>query len=168
MKLALSISLMLFMTTNFYNCSSAQKLQKETPFTVDNCYFQKWVAGVKDGGSGSNLFIILKEEIPDHIKLDSVYFMEKVSKLQVQSDNPKIYVGRFKSEINQKRDVIMSNDPNAEYGNELPFKKQTIPFELGDNECVISYSENNQIKYFKIENVVEKQALYYPSAPPKK
>ena len=61
----------------------------------------------------------------------------------------------------------MSNKPNAEYGNELPIKRETIPFKLNHDECVISYKENKVVKYFKVQDLTERQMEQFSSASPK-
>lgn len=166
MKHLSSIALFL-MFLNLTNCSTAQKLQQNIPFTIDNVYNQHWVAGVKNGGSGDNLFIVLKDDLPKSIQLDSVYFKRKVAKLEVNTSNTKIFMGRFQTDANKTQDIVMDSDHRQEYGNKLVIKKQTIPFELNDNECVIGYKKQEKIKYFKIENVLEKQIEYLPTVPPK-
>ena len=168
MKLITNALLMLIIMTGFSQCSSAQKLQKEAPVKFGTAYYQHWVAGVQGGGSGINLFIETEGTLKENIQLDSVYFRGMVAKFQVKPNNPSLFIGRFSLKANQKRDIIMSSKPKAEYSNELPKLKTEIPFDLKDNECVVSYKEGDKMKYFKIENVVEKQPQYYPSAPPKK
>ena len=154
--------------TSFSQCSSAQKLQKEAPVKFGNAYYQHWVAGVQGGGSGIILFIPTENSSLKNIQLDSVYFKGKASKLEFKPNNPSLFIGRFSTKGNQRKDVIMSNKPYAEYGNEVPKEMTKIPFELKENECVVSYKEGDKTKYFKIENIVKKQPQYYPSAPPKK
>jgi len=168
MKLITNVFLMVIVMTSFSQCSSAQKLQKEAPVKLGTAYYQYWVAGIQGGGSGINLFIPTENPSLKNIHLDSVYFRGKVSKLEFKPNNPSLFIGRFTSLGNQRKDIIMSNKPNAEYGNELPKLKEKIPFDLKENECVVSYIEDDKIKYFQIENIVEKQPELYPSAPPKK
>ena len=168
MKLITNVFLMIIIMTSFSHCSSAQKLQKEAPVTIGKVYYQHWVAGIQSGGSGVNLFIPVKESLTEDVQLDSVFFKGKVSKLEVKPTNPNLFIGRFSTSGNQKKDIIMSDKPNAEYVNEGPKKKPKIPFELKENECVVSYIEANKTKYFKVENIIEKQPQLYPSAPPKK
>lgn len=158
---------MILIMTSFSHCSSAQKLQEKAPFELNNAYFQQWVAGIKGGGSGLNLFIPLKEDLPKKILLDSVYFRGEATKLEAKLDNSRLFVGSFDSESNQKEDIIMSNEPHAEYGNKPPKLKSKIPYELKGNECVVSYIEGKRVKYFKIENVVEKQIIQFPGVKPK-
>ena len=147
------------------NCSSAQKLQNKTPGDFGEVYFQKWTAGVQGGGSGINLFISLKDS---SVKLDSVFFRGKVAKLETKPNNPELYIGRFDTKFNQPKDIILSSDMNEEANNKLPQKPSEYPFDLDENECVVSYNENNQTTYYKLSHVKEKQALNYPSAPPNK
>ena len=168
MKYLANLILFTFVLTCFTQCSSAQKLEKEIPFKIGSAYFQNWVAGIEGGGSGINIFIPIEGKSQDRIELDSVYFRGKASKLETKPNNPDLFIGRFSTVFNQKRDLIMSNKPNAEYGNEAQKINIKIPFDLKDDECVVSYKEGNKIKYFRIVNVVEKRPVQYPSAPPNK
>ena len=168
MKYLANLILFTFVLTCFTQCSSAQKLEKEIPFKIGSSYFQNWVAGVEGGGSGINIFITVEDLSQDKIELDSVYFRGKASKLETKPNNSDLFIGRFSTAFNQKRDLIMSNKPNAEYGNEAPKINIKIPFDLEDDESVVSYKEGNKTKYFRIVNVVEKRPVQYPSAPPNK
>ena len=40
-----------------------------------------------------------------------------------------------------------------------------IPFELNDDECVISYFVGNKTKYFKLKNIEERQSDKIPMSP---
>ena len=166
MKLILNIFFAITLVILFSQCSSAQKLQETTPFLVDQIYSQKWIAGVQGGGSGINLFLKLADT-NHNVVLDSAYFRGKAVKFESNSvDN--YYIGRFSTSFNKKQDVILSDEPNGEFGNEAPIIPKKIPFNLNDNESVISYKENNKTKYFKIEKITEKRIVSYPSAPPNK
>ena len=46
-------------------------------------------------------------------------------------------------------------------------RKDTSPFKLTQNECVISYSVNGKRLYYKISNLKKGESIAYPSAPPK-
>lgn len=162
----ISYSLLIFIVTaSFSQCSSAQKLQDQAPLKIGQVYYQKWIAGVQGGGSGINIFIPTGNS---SVKLDSVYFRGKVAKLETKPQAETLYIGRFKSDLNQRKDIIMSNEPNAEYGNSIPKPTKNIPFELKENECVISYIQGDKTKYFIIKNIAEKEMIPYPSAPPNK
>jgi uncharacterized protein YozE (UPF0346 family) len=166
---------MLFLLASFSNCSSTKQANnkqankigmhnfQETPsFTLGETSYKYWTAGVKGGGSGINV-LILVEENKDNVVFDVIYFRGMQSKFEAIKTG---YVANFRTKANQREDIIMSTNKNAEYGNEIA-DKATFPFQLKDNECVISYIEDNTTKYFKIENLVEKPRDEYPSAPPK-
>jgi len=148
----------------FSQCSSAQKLQENMPFNIDEVYSQKWIAGVQGGGSGINVFLKLKDN-NHNVVFDSIYFRGKGAKLETNPDR-NFCVGRFSTPFNKKQDVILSDKPKGEFGNEAPIIPKKPPFDLKDSECVISYKENNSTKYFKIEKIKEKQMVSYPSPPP--
>ena len=156
-----SIALLTIMTS-FSQCSSSQKLQEKAPATFGDVYFQRWNAGIQGGGSGINLFIPVTD---NNVVLDSVYFRGKSAKLETKTTDTSLYIGRFKTEFNQPKDIVMSSNPLDEYNNPLPIQKEKIPFILKGSECVVSYKDGQTTKYFKIENIIEKEAINYPSAP---
>lgn len=168
MKTLKSFTILFSTICLFTSCSTAQKLQQEPPFHIENVYSQKWVAGIEGGGSGINLFIPISKEISQNIELDSVYFRGKGVKLELIKGEKPMYIGRFETDFNQKKDIIMSSDPNEEYGNEVLPMNNKIPFKLEDTECVVSFKDQGDIKYFKIENITEKPNQNYPSAPSNK
>lgn len=161
-----SLIILPFIMFSFSQCSSQKKLQKEAPLQFEGAYCQTWIGGLEGAGSGINIFIPAKAMPNANIELDSVYFRGKSAKLTTKPQNNFLFIGRFSTAINQKKDIIMSADGKQEFGNEMPIIPEKIPFELKEDECVISYKEGNKTKYFKINNIVEKKAEYYPSAPP--
>lgn len=157
--------LMLLGILSFSKCASIQKLDKALPLDIGEVYYQHWVSGVQGGGSGFNIFIPITAN-PKNIMLDSVYFKENQAKLEYRNNT--VFIGRFKTLANQKQDIIMSNEPFAEYGNMVPETPKKIPFELKEDECVVSYLEAGKAKYFKIKKIKRKDSKLYQSAPPKK
>lgn len=140
-----------------FNCySSKLKLQDKAPIEHTRPYFQEWVAGIKDGGSGINIYfpnLVTK----NNAIIDSVFFRKMKGKLR---NGKASYFATLKKP--KPIDLTMSSDPKSEYGNKLP----KFPFELKNNECVISYIEEGETKYVKIGNLKEKEGEYYPSSPP--
>ena len=154
----MSLFLMLFIIVSFSQCASTLKLQDNLLIEIDNVYYQTWVEGFKGGGKGINVFIPIRSNFND-IFLDSMYFRGKSTKIEYV--NATLAVGRFKTEGNQNQDIIISNEPYAEYGNKVPKIPQKIPFDLKDDECVVSYIDGNKVKYFKIENIVKGKSKPY-------
>lgn len=132
------------------------KLESQGDITTGKVFFQKWVAGQQDGGSGINIYfpeLVNK----NNYTIGNVYFRGMIGQIINGKASP------FASLRFVNKDIIMSSDANAEYGNDMP---KVFPFKLKDNECVISYNTGNEIKYYKIENILEKATQFMPSAPP--
>jgi len=157
-----SLILMLVIMASFSQCSTAQKLQKKAPMELGNTYAQKWVAGVSGGGSGINVFVPVKDNI---VTLDSMFFRGQKVKLEFIDANQSLYVGRFPTEFNQSKDIILSSDMKAESKNKLPKLKGHMPFEMNDDECIITYRNGEKTLYYKISNIKIEQPVHYPSAP---
>lgn len=151
LKNIIVLFLLLFFLVGFYNCSSSKLLEKNLPFELGKAYYQ-------ESNSGMHIFIPMKSN-PKNILLDSAYFKGKQIKLEYK-DN--LFFGIFKTSTIQKQDIIMSNEPYAEYGNKVPNLSDNIQFELKDNECVVRYSEDGLVKYFNIRNIVPKESQGHP------
>ncbi|WP_073083728.1 hypothetical protein [Winogradskyella jejuensis] len=132
------------------------KLQKKAPTTFGDVYCQNWVAGVQGGGSGTNIFIEIKDE---NIVLDSVHFRGKTVKLETKPANPQLFIGRLKSEGNTNQYEVVSTSDQKE-------QMEDFPFRLENDECVVSYKENGKIKYFKLIDIKEKPIEALPLSAP--
>jgi hypothetical protein len=145
--------------SSFSQCSSAQKLQAEAPTTFGDIYCKKQVSGIAEGPASLNIYIEIKDSefIPD-----SVYFRERVVKLERHSQKAELFIGQFMLQSGQKQDIIMSGNSKAEYGNKMPKKPVKIPFELAYDECVVSYKINGKTKYYKLTNVEEIHSIDVP------
>ncbi len=148
-KLPVIIVLTVSCTATLLQCSSSKKRQKEAPFSLGQTYYKQWGTGPT---YGATIFITVNNK-PSQIVLDSVYYKNRGAKLHAEPNNPKSFIGKFNPQVN--KDIIMSSDPKAEYGNTLMQKVQ-LPQALKENECLISYKDNNITKYFTVNNVIEK------------
>lgn len=167
MKLFKQISLfigMLLLIAGFSQCSTAQKLEKTAPFDIKQVYAQKWAAGVQGGGSGINVYIPVEY---NSISLDSMFFRGQKVRLEFIRGEQGLYVGRFLTDSNRNPDIILSSDMKEESKNKLPKFKTDIPFDIDDDECIVTYRKGDKTRYFKISNIKMEQPLHYPSAPPK-
>lgn len=133
-------------------------LTQNTPFTVKSCYCQKWVSGIKEGGSGLNIYAIIND-ISEGVTLKEFYFRGK--SVDVKTSKDLIFKGYYKNDIN--KGVIMDNNSIIEAANTPP---KISPFKLENNEAVLSYDYNNKVYYHKILNIEEKQIIAYPSMAP--
>jgi hypothetical protein len=137
-----------------FQCKTTKQELETPPIKLGKVYYQNWTESIQESGYTVFVPVISNQK---NILLDSIYYREKIANLELTENN--IYVGRFQSSINTKKDIIMSRNPLIEYGNQVPELPKKIPFELEDSSCVISYKEENRTKYFKISNIIEKQTL---------
>ena len=153
----------------FVHCKSSKehvKISNEMSVITKDysvVYFENWIAGIQGGGSGTNLFV--SKSVLNNKKLISAYFRGKVTDFEVLKPSSNFYIARFKGEANLKRDLNMDNDVIKEYGNKTPLASLHFPFELLNDEAVISYLENDIMKYLKLTNISQKESIPYPSAP---
>ncbi|ARV09652.1 hypothetical protein BTO05_08360 [Winogradskyella sp. PC-19] len=139
-------------SVSFSQCASTMELQKEAPTDFGEVYCQSWVAGVKGGGSGTNIFIETKS---NDLVLDSVYFRGKISNLETKPSNKQLFIGRFLSTSNTEK--YNFETASSDKGND-----ENFPFTLNDNECVVSYTVDGKTKYYKIGNIIERQTDALP------
>jgi len=136
------------------------ELSKES---ITDGYYQNWVAGVRGGGSGTDLYI--SKSAVGNKQLVTAYFKEKIVDFDSTVKESNMYIARFKGEANQVYDINMEEDAINEYGNKAPIEKAAFPFKLEPNEAVVSYLDNTTLKYLKLINISKKESLAYPSAP---
>jgi hypothetical protein len=158
MKLIQLLGLFLI-TLGFSQCKT-MKFDKTPPFKITEATYTHWVGG-QPGVSGTRIEI--RFETNPESAFDSIFFQNKSTKLQRREFKEKVFLtANFNtSKVNSKADLILHSDAKEEVGNKLPEMKKT-PFELKENEAVISYIENGKTKYYKILELKKGKANYYP------
>ena len=133
-------------------CSSSQELVENPPFKTGDVVSEDWVSA--EGERGTNLFVPITEG--KDIELDSVYFRGNIVKLEkIKRDSYLVFIGKFKNNPQSERDFVMHSDPKKEAGNKPPLPQRKLPFELKESEAVVSFTEGEEEKYYKIENIKE-------------
>jgi len=143
---------------SFSQCSSAQ-FDKKAPVTITDTFYKNWVGGVP-GVTG--ILITIRAKVPKtDILFDSIYFNNKMVKLKSEvQKNELILTGNFT--VSSKTDrIIMHANPKEEFGNKPPNISNKIPFELQDNEAVISYIINSRKRYYKLSNIKKENTSFY-------
>lgn len=145
---------------SFSHCGS-NKFVKNPSFKVEKAVYNNWVGG-QQGVSGTKLEIHLINAAS--INFDSLYFQNKITKVEVIKLDDKLQlIGHFSTSKRQNRDLILDVDPKKELQNTLP-NLEKFPFELKENEAILSYKKGQKRMYFKIENIKEIQFVAFPSA----
>lgn len=159
--------ILLGLTIGLTGCSSQKKLESNPPFTIGATTAQQWVGGREESGMGMTLKIQISKMKGEGVPLQSVYFRGDLSPLSMEMEaQGMMAVAKFEKE---KPDIIMHADSTKEVGNKPPKRKtnknEVFPFNLQPDEAVISYLENDKIKYTKITGIKEKQPIAYPTKP---
>lgn len=135
----------------FTSCSNKSKfsIEKQSDFIVAEANYHEWISGVRGGGSGLSVFIVVDnfEAIKETIQLKGIYFMKKYAELKFHSPNK--YQAFINTNKNSKDEYFEGDDVKA-IVNEKKDETFPFPFNLNENEAVISYTINNKLKYSKI------------------
>ena len=154
--------ILLAMVFSLLGCSSQKKFETQAPFELGDASCQSWTGGRAEGGSGMLLTIPVSGENMEEMQLRKAYFRERVADLTLEdTEDGWLVKANFLDQTLDKPDIIMHADPKKEVGNRPPRPKAKFPFELGQDQCVISYMEGDTEKFFRIEGVQEKKPLIY-------
>ena len=144
----------------FTQCGSAQ-FDKEAPFIIHKAYYQDWFGG--QPGSKGTLVTVEISRAAESIVFDSIFFNGKIKKLgNTASDNKQLLIGNFSTTTLSNKNIIMHSDPKEEMANKISEPILNFPFELTDNECVVSYTIKKKKRYYKVENLKKEKSIYYP------
>ena len=147
---------------SLFGCNSQKKLVENPPFKTGEATCQQWAGGRAESGSGILLQIPLTNDNIGQRKLQQAYFRGKVADIKMKSNDGVWFAeANFRQSNTKKPDIVMHSDAKKEVGNQPPTMNKELPFELGENECVISYDEEGKTKYFKISDIKEKKPLIY-------
>jgi len=161
MKTILTLFSSIIIMALFTHCGSAQ-FDKNPPFTINKAYYQDWVGG-RPGSNGAIVSIEFSDAAAKDVTFDSIFFKNKKVKAEhTISDDKNILSANLILTSKEDKNIIMHSDPAKEFGNKIPEKLDNIPFDLSDNECVISYIIKEKKRYFKIENLQKSKTIYYP------
>lgn len=145
---------------SFSQCDK-NSFDKKPPVDLTKIYYQDWVGG-RPGSSGTMVTLIAKKPV-NEITFDSIYFNKKVMKIESQFTGDQLTLtANFIKQSPKDRDLILHADPKEEFGNKPPRPASKIPFELSENEAVVSYIVNGKKRYFKLQNILKEKTLYYP------
>ncbi|WP_178991257.1 hypothetical protein [Winogradskyella schleiferi] len=151
-KAAYIIGLAVLASSNF-QCSSSRAFIKSSeepiPFKVRTISFQEWNAGDNEEDTGINVYVPIVNKAEDII-IDSVYFRN--------------FKGQLVRNYSRYTSVLRTN--SLDYTIEKTEKVNDYPFTLANNECAISYVEKGKVKYLKLTDVIQKEAIYYKDGPP--
>lgn len=153
----MKIGVYLLMLIGFMTCKSA-KLEENPPFQINGATYNNWFGG-QQGVSGMKVIISYSSENP--VTFKKILFQNKEATLETKEQEGKKYlIGFFDTSTRKGGDLIMDKDPKKEMQNKTP--KKPYPFELKENEAVISYMDGETLKFVKVEKIKKTDSDFYP------
>jgi hypothetical protein len=142
--------LVLFVSIGFTQCKNLKLEQKTTPsITINNVTYHSWTGGQEPATGGIRVeFTIHGSEC---VNPDSLYFRGQRAKLAT---------------INYATgDLWIADYGNANYYNKPLAKSKgtaSFPFQLKENEAMLSYYCKKKKYYHKITNIIKTRHILYP------
>lgn len=154
--------MIIVLALSFSGCSSQKKMVTEPPFTLGEATCERWVGGRAETGSGMLLEIPILSENLDAMKLQQAYFRGMIADITMENgDKGWVAKANFRKQNAEKPDMVMHSDGKQEVGNQPPKLQDKFPFELENNECVISFLVGESLKFYKVEGIKELQQKIY-------
>ena len=143
-------------------CSSQKSMVATAPFEMGGATCQNWIGGRAEAGSGILLEIPILSGNTEETKLQQAFFRGKIADVVMErSDNVWVAKANFKNQNGAKPDMVMDADSKKEIGNQPPELMKKFPFELQDDQCVLSFMDGGTTKYFKVDGIKEKTPKIY-------
>jgi len=152
----LALSILMF---GFVQCGS-NTLVKNPAFKVEKAFYNNWVGG-QPGVRGTKVEVHLKEA--SKIIFDSLYFQGKKTRVEVfKKGKSTQIIAHFSRSKRRKKDLILDVNATKEFENTVP-NLAIFPFELKENEAILSYKVEERTVYFKIGKIQKVQARSFPA-----
>lgn len=140
-----------FLTLIFVKCASVPT-KKAHPFTVTKAIYKNDTNRIKGINSLNVTVNYTSEKEIDFQKLFYKGRQQKVSFKKGIDEGKTLFV-QFKKINKNISDLQLHGDSKKEFGNSPSKKETAFPFDLKENEAILSYKQDNVIKYFKIKNI---------------
>lgn len=141
----------------FTQCKSV-KFDKNPPFSIESVTYSNLPVS-----KGTRVEIYLSNKID--IAFESLFFQYKKTKIEIREKNGKTILTAYYNTSKILNDMVLESDSKKEIVNKVDehfFLKKNYPFELKENEAVISFKEDGKVKYVKIENIKKTKPDLYP------
>ena len=147
-----------FLSIVLLSCGSSktdiQKLEDQTQ--IKEVYSQAWVAGVRGGGAGINVFVNLNSPFEEDLVLEKIQF--KTYEASFEKTNELSYVARIDTSQNKLKTINIEVTDAEE---ETVVSKPKI--NLKEKQAILFFSKEGKMYSKIIENVEEREMIAYPS-----
>lgn len=137
----------------FSNCGSNHQKQMDFPQEIERAYYENEEVNDQGQAVRLNFYLEFTEPLYKEIHLEKVYFRNQQAEIKKVSDRK--YRAQF-SQQSMKEDLILDGQSTKEYGNKAPIITKP-KFKLNKGEALLEYQKNNEILFFKLTEIDEKQ-----------
>lgn len=142
-----------------FGCASKKELKTELPFRLGQVYAQRWIIEENPEEIGYDVIIPIRSLNTRRATLQKLYHRGKA--INVKIELRKIgAVAIAEYPIHKTATSIGDSPPN---GNEGIFDESLLPFKITRTQAVLTYLEDGEIKYFKIESIRQNPIMSYSS-----
>ena len=144
-------------------CSSQKKLETTAPFSLGEVYAQKWMVEENLKDSGYEVIIPIMSLDENEAVLQNLYHKGKMVNLSIKlTDKGTVALAEYnKEDVLQKDMLVLDTSKKRQKKNSQ--KMELFPFELKETEAVLSYLQNDKIKYVKLLGIRQNPIVVYPS-----
>ena len=137
-----------FLAISFSQCVS-QKFENNPPFTIESAIYKN----ITGGRAGNNsLDIHLTFSSKKKIEFDKLYFQNRIIKAVIETKSGVKYImGRYNTSPKNSR--FLFDNETLENKGIKDEKQKKFPFELKENEAILSYKEHGTVKFYKISSL---------------
>jgi len=137
----------------FWSCSSVKKLEATAPFDLGEPYAQKWVVAEVPKKSGYEVVIPVLSLDNEKAILKNLYHKGKMTRLEIKlTEKGNVAVAEYGSETKENDRAGML----PTQVDEGPF-----PFDLTETQAVISFVNNEKVKYYLINGIRQHLPITY-------
>lgn len=152
---------LLFVFLCLVSCASRKEITTDLPYEIETIYYQNWIGGQEQSGSGTHFHVFFKKPLPENCTLAKVYYLDRESFFESESTTH--FVAYY---FAPKKDLILDGESQNEYGNKAPILTEP-KYKLNPGEVILEFHEGTTVRLYKVNNVGEKELVAYPQARPR-
>jgi hypothetical protein len=146
-------------------CATKKEAKTELPFSLGQVYSQRWIVEENPEEIGYDVIIPIRILNTRRATLQKLYHRGKSIDVKIELRKiGAVAVAEYPMEILHKTNRAMghSSENRAEnISDRMSFP--SLPFQLTEAQAVLTYLEDGEIKYFKIESIRQNPIMSYPS-----
>jgi hypothetical protein len=135
----------------FIGCVGSKNLSIENEHQVNiqiiSAEYSDWVGGVQNVAGISVKIIVNKQ----NLKVDSLYFRNQslLPEFRKLEDGNLLITANLNKRV--KPDYTLHKEASKEYGNDVPKRNVSFPFELNSDECILRYTHKKKTHLLKVK-----------------